>query len=930
MGSFHRNTANGIGCAVAGSLLIATVPALAQKDLRPVEISIATNPSDQWTINEIAWNQARDASAVRFSLAETGVLDHDLQLTLFRRNVLSSNAQIVMGTDHGDMPMDFDTNRIVRFSGPIETYPGSWASLLAIENEAMLTVDRGPGHELIREHVVIGSGSSWAHQLFNREPANPAGEFDCQVVPLAAEHETVREITIGSNQTDARDPRPQQIIHGALRFTQAVDADNELLEIFEGDVQLCTAYIVALYSEVGDYFLRDMQLYLDLVYIRIWIDPDPYGGGYSFPLNFPNPFLYDRVQMLSGVPDGGGGAASVSGRYSYVYGVLGSFLGKNNTPNIYAQDPFTCAHEIGHNMGTLHTHDYNLDRCNSPTMVARRGTIMSYCTQAYSGTLANGDLWFHVVPRQKMRDAIPAFQFSSDCNGNGLDDLLDIKAGTSLDANLNDIPDECEDCNGNGTIDEFDIALGTSMDVNMNMIPDECEPDCNGNGLPDDFDIAMGTSLDEYGNGIPDECEVDCNANSTSDYTEIQQDMSLDLNRNAVLDACEDCNLNGVPDIIDLQHSRNFWAVNPGDGRVQEYFAATGVLMRMSDDNVLASPEDLVITDDGRILVASAGDNRIVEFDAEANVVGDLVPSGLGGLAYPCGMIVTDDRLIVASRDNNAVMHYNVHSGAFLGELVVQGSNGLNQPYGVTIAPNNALLVTSVPDRVLEFDATTGQFRRVLVEPPNHGNLGNPADMLVIDDQRLLVVNNILPLTEGSVLEFDVQTGEYVRVFNRGNFGGRFRRPRYLALRSDGDVYAPSTLLLDNHQLLPHVIHFDGESGYPQRGYVAGHDALIYNPTGIEFYPDLAGVDCNDNQRLDECDIAQGYSADVNSNGVPDECETFCIADCDHSGMLNIFDYICFGNAYASGDPTADCDGNGMLNVFDYICFGNAYAAGCP
>ncbi|MCA9280095.1 MAG: PQQ-binding-like beta-propeller repeat protein [Phycisphaeraceae bacterium] len=54
-----------------------------------------------------------------------------------------------------------------------------------------------------------------------------------------------------------------------------------------------------------------------------------------------------------------------------------------------------------------------------------------------------------------------------------------------------------------------------------------------------------------------------------------------------------------------------------------------------------------------------------------------------------------------------------------------------------------------------------------------------------------------------------------------------------------------------------------------------------------------------------------------------------CYADCDGSGSLNIFDYICFGNLYAINDPSADCDGSGTLNIFDYICFGNLYAIGC-
>lgn len=55
-----------------------------------------------------------------------------------------------------------------------------------------------------------------------------------------------------------------------------------------------------------------------------------------------------------------------------------------------------------------------------------------------------------------------------------------------------------------------------------------------------------------------------------------------------------------------------------------------------------------------------------------------------------------------------------------------------------------------------------------------------------------------------------------------------------------------------------------------------------------------------------------------------------CYADCDGNGVLNVFDYICYGGDYAAGAASADCDANGILNIFDYICFGSAFAAGCP
>ncbi|MCA9277960.1 MAG: DUF839 domain-containing protein [Phycisphaeraceae bacterium] len=56
----------------------------------------------------------------------------------------------------------------------------------------------------------------------------------------------------------------------------------------------------------------------------------------------------------------------------------------------------------------------------------------------------------------------------------------------------------------------------------------------------------------------------------------------------------------------------------------------------------------------------------------------------------------------------------------------------------------------------------------------------------------------------------------------------------------------------------------------------------------------------------------------------------FCYGDFDQNTMLNIFDYIAYGNAYANNDALADCTGDGTLNIFDYICFGNQYALGCP
>ena len=61
-----------------------------------------------------------------------------------------------------------------------------------------------------------------------------------------------------------------------------------------------------------------------------------------------------------------------------------------------------------------------------------------------------------------------------------------------------------------------------------------------------------------------------------------------------------------------------------------------------------------------------------------------------------------------------------------------------------------------------------------------------------------------------------------------------------------------------------------------------------------------------------------------------------CYANCDGSTTspaLNVLDFACFLNAYASGSTYANCDGSTtppVLNVLDFACYLNTYAAGCP
>ncbi len=90
-----------------------------------------------------------------------------------------------------------------------------------------------------------------------------------------------------------------------------------------------------------------------------------------------------------------------------------------------------------------------------------------------------------------------------------------------------------QDCNGNGVDDSIDICSGDFQDCNENQILDVCDitngmsEDCNGNDVPDECEIAIGDYHDCDGNGVLDVCEIllfeylDCNLNSILDSCEI-------------------------------------------------------------------------------------------------------------------------------------------------------------------------------------------------------------------------------------------------------------------------------------------------------------------------------------------------------------------------------------------------------------------------
>jgi len=127
---------------------------------------------------------------------------------------------------------------------------------------------------------------------------------------------------------------------------------------------------------------------------------------------------------------------------------------------------------------------------------------------------------------------------------------------------------------------------------------------------------------------------------------------------------------------------------------------------------------------------------------------------------------------------------------------------------------------------------------------------------------------------------------------------------RWVEWRAEIDLDADTVdLFYDGVEFASDLSWRDGVSGGGDPVFVA-----------IDLYTDFSGT--GNDVYLDDVRIETGDSG--------------CYPDCDSSGTLDFFDFLCFQNAFAAGDPYADCDGSTTLDFFDFLCFQDEFALGCP
>ena len=204
----------------------------------------------------------------------------------------------------------------------------------------------------------------------------------------------------------------------------AIETDYEFTSwLFGGDTTASASYASTLLGAISTIYDRDVNTTLTIPYLRTYAaNNDPYSGT-------------DIIDFLDDVQTefNSGGAAGVSrhivhgmsarglgGGVAYLSTICDNFYGVGVSANLDGffpnplqdnsnnnWDVIVASHELGHNFGTLHTHDgYDppIDNCgNGDCSQAQDSTIMSYC-HLCPGGLSNMDLRFHPRVRERILD----------------------------------------------------------------------------------------------------------------------------------------------------------------------------------------------------------------------------------------------------------------------------------------------------------------------------------------------------------------------------------------------------------------------------------------------------------------------------------------------------------------------------------------------
>jgi PA14 domain/Metallo-peptidase family M12/Bacterial Ig domain len=459
------------------AVLIASAPATAQipqPDIAsPVTVTAPDHVPDrlrgsvaELRSSDAAWDRLAPLDVVR--LVDVPVSAHrTATLLLHRIDPFASGARVVtarIADDGSTVEQEIARPSGQWWTGMVEGEPGSKAMLSRSAAGILGFVQDSHGQSVIASDRAGGGGPTIAYELHELPPdAIDWSAWACEALP------NPDRPAVGAVQ-------PRFTAQPCRQLRLAMETDNEFYQRFAGAPDpsaAASAYVATILAGMRAIYQQDLQILPAATWVRLWpTAADPWSGS-----NTPNQ-LYelrsywatnmagvprDVVQMLSARGLGGGIAWLNASCTEYGYSVCGNLAGSFpyplSTHNGGNWDIVVTTHELGHNCGTPHTHDFcptppdscapsgYFGQCQTAQVCTSNGTIMSYC-HLCSGGMANIDLTFH----QLCIDAIGLFM-TTTCNRTAdatdpvsVDDLFLVPRGSpaDLDPLANEVLVNCD------------------------------------------------------------------------------------------------------------------------------------------------------------------------------------------------------------------------------------------------------------------------------------------------------------------------------------------------------------------------------------------------------------------------------------------------------------------------------------------------------
>lgn len=438
-------------------------------------VEIAENPSNTSTIpdglineKQIFQLQKQQLDDIRINKSKhlrinIPIAGQNEELHLIEAEIFTPDFRLELASAPG---IELHHDKGVHYWGTLADTPESLVAISFFEEEISGFIAIG------NQHFTIGKiDDSDNHILYEKNDFNENFNFDCQAIP--EENPTQTQV----------EPVEKSEPVGCVRIH--IEADYSLYQDKGSDVAITVNYVAAIFSQTAILYANE-NINVSISLLNIWDVASPYGQ--ANPLNDLNSQEYgqtygDLVHLIHTFYTGGVAYVNTLCRSDINTGVSGIFGSYNNVPT-YSWDVEALTHELGHNLGSPHTHDCRwngnntqIDDCGNKYLVEDNdpntnpescydannqifppsGTIMSYC-HLTSGVGINFNNGFGQQPGNLIRSRISSATCLVNCQ---CTDGIQNGNETSIDCG-GDCPTcpTCDDGVLNG--DEIGIDCGGS------------------------------------------------------------------------------------------------------------------------------------------------------------------------------------------------------------------------------------------------------------------------------------------------------------------------------------------------------------------------------------------------------------------------------------------------------------------------------------